>query len=92
MKIPSCPICGGPGVLLGALGLLRWFRCRACGTDFKRQMRRRYVAGRCWDCGRGPVTEVVFWATGMRYKVCAEHCREYRQALKKGGTAQAPRS
>lgn len=28
----------------------------------------------------------------VRFKVCAEHCREYRQALKKGGTAQAPRS
>lgn len=27
----GCPMCGGPGVLLGVLGLLKHFRCRNCG-------------------------------------------------------------
>lgn len=36
MKIPNCPICDGPGFLLG---LLRWFRCRNCGMDFNRRRR-----------------------------------------------------
>lgn len=29
-----CPLCGGPGYELGALGRTRHFRCRDCGTDF----------------------------------------------------------
>lgn len=29
-----CPLCGGPGYELGALGPTRHFRCRDCGTDF----------------------------------------------------------
>jgi len=29
-----CPVCNGPGVLLGALGSLVHFRCRNCGMDF----------------------------------------------------------
>jgi len=32
--IVSCPACEGPGLLLGALGKLLWFRCRHCGVEF----------------------------------------------------------
>jgi len=35
-----CPACGGPGAFLGVLGLLRWFRCIHCGTDFTSNQRR----------------------------------------------------
>ena len=31
---PECPMCGGPGGLLGSLGRLTWFRCVNCGIDF----------------------------------------------------------
>ena len=38
----KCPLCRGAGVLLGTLGLLKWFRCRQCGMDFnKRQKEKR---------------------------------------------------
>lgn len=30
----ECPMCGGPGVLLGKLGSRVHFRCRNCGMDF----------------------------------------------------------
>lgn len=30
----SCPQCGGDGVLLGALGSRKHYRCRRCGWDF----------------------------------------------------------
>jgi hypothetical protein len=30
----GCPVCGGPGVLLGQLGRRVHFRCRNCGMDF----------------------------------------------------------
>jgi hypothetical protein len=33
----KCPMCKGPGVLLGVLGLLRWFRCRDCGMDWNKR-------------------------------------------------------
>jgi hypothetical protein len=29
-----CPVCDGPGYLLGVLGSLVWCRCRNCGWDF----------------------------------------------------------
>jgi hypothetical protein len=29
-----CPLCSGFGYLLGVLGRLAWFRCRACGIEF----------------------------------------------------------
>lgn len=45
MKTPSCPFCGGPGVLLGVLGLLRWLRCRYCGMDFNKRRRSSKKAG-----------------------------------------------
>lgn len=31
----SCPMCGGPPILLGGLGRFTWYRCRDCGTDYK---------------------------------------------------------
>ena len=33
-ETPDCPACGGPGVELGALGKLKWYRCRNCGIEF----------------------------------------------------------
>lgn len=29
-----CPLCTGPGVPLGRMGRLAWYRCRDCGIDF----------------------------------------------------------
>ena len=36
-----CPMCGGEGILLGALRALRWFRCRACGIEWSKRFRNR---------------------------------------------------
>ncbi len=36
MSPARCPACQGCGRVLGALGALRWYRCRACGLDFSR--------------------------------------------------------
>lgn len=36
----DCGLCGGPGVPLGVLGQLSWFRCRNCGIDFNIRIRR----------------------------------------------------
>lgn len=30
----SCPMCGGPGTALGALGARQYYRCRNCGMDW----------------------------------------------------------
>lgn len=40
-KNPRCPICGGCGVPLGALGNLMWFRCECCGMQFCRTVKAR---------------------------------------------------
>jgi len=32
----NCPMCGGPGVFMGAMGYKTWFRCRNCGMEFAR--------------------------------------------------------
>lgn len=51
------------------------------------RIRRRYrmPAGRgdaCEDCGRiRPRTVVVFWASGMRYRVCGECIAAYRRVI-----------
>lgn len=39
----ACPACGGTskGSELGALGLLRWFRCRFCGMMYSRTTKPR---------------------------------------------------
>jgi tRNA(Ile2) C34 agmatinyltransferase TiaS len=31
---PECPVCPGPGVMLGPLGRLMYWRCRDCGSEF----------------------------------------------------------
>lgn len=33
-EIAECPVCGGPGLLLGQLGNRVHYRCRNCGMDF----------------------------------------------------------
>lgn len=32
--LPSCPMCSGPGMSMGALGNREHFRCQSCGMDF----------------------------------------------------------
>jgi hypothetical protein len=36
-ELPSCPACGGPGMLLGTLGNLTHYRCRNCGMDYNNE-------------------------------------------------------
>lgn len=36
---PRCLMCGGPLVSLGALGAVPYFRCRACGSDHRGDVR-----------------------------------------------------
>lgn len=36
---PTCPLCQGPGIALGSMGCLRWYRCRHCGMDFSQSAR-----------------------------------------------------
>ena len=31
---PRCGLCNGPGIPLGQLGSLHYFRCQACGSQF----------------------------------------------------------
>jgi tRNA(Ile2) C34 agmatinyltransferase TiaS len=38
---PACPMCGGEGEVLGALGSLCWFRCRDCGVEYHEEAERR---------------------------------------------------
>jgi hypothetical protein len=46
--------------------------------------RRKYFNGKCADCGwQKRVTEIIFWATGMKYIVCAECLKPYRKAILK---------
>ena len=35
--ITMCPMCNGPGIVLGSLGRLTHFRCRNCGWDFTQE-------------------------------------------------------
>jgi tRNA(Ile2) C34 agmatinyltransferase TiaS len=43
---PACPQCSGVGVMMGVLGMLRWFRCRNCGFEFSRKIRKRTIKAR----------------------------------------------
>lgn len=47
------------------------------------RVRRKYRPGRrCQDCGwEKPTTEIRFWATGMRYRVCKECIKPYRRQI-----------
>jgi tRNA(Ile2) C34 agmatinyltransferase TiaS len=41
----ACPVCEGPGVLLGILGRLEHYRCRNCGMPFEvREVQGGFVA------------------------------------------------
>ena len=37
----TCPMCFEEGFLLGVLGWLRWFRCRQCGMDFSKTIKKK---------------------------------------------------
>lgn len=52
--------------------------------------RRKYRPGRCEDCGRGPVTQVLFWVNGMPYTVCKDHAREYQRVILRPGNLSDP--
>jgi hypothetical protein len=39
-QLVTCPACSGDGLLLGRMGEVVWYRCRACGIDFRRGCRR----------------------------------------------------
>jgi hypothetical protein len=46
--------------------------------------RRKYVDGKCQDCGHPKrVAEIIFWATGMKYRVCSECIKPYRGVILK---------
>lgn len=32
--LEPCPVCAGSGYLLGVSGVVEYYRCRACGSDF----------------------------------------------------------
>lgn len=43
---------------------------------------RRKVGRPCQDCGwRKPVRVITFWATGFRYRVCADCEKCYRPVI-----------
>lgn len=47
-------------------------------------MKRAYATGKCEDCGHIKRTTVVtFWATGFKYRVCAECIKPYRGVILK---------
>ena len=35
----TCPLCGGEGILLGLLALMKHFRCRNCGCMWSKEKR-----------------------------------------------------
>jgi hypothetical protein len=45
MNPARCPACLGCGRVLGTLGALRWYRCRACGVDFSLPRATRSTPG-----------------------------------------------
>lgn len=47
-------------------------------------MRRRYVEGRCQDCGwLKRVTRITFWVNGYQMNVCSECIKAYRRVILK---------
>lgn len=40
MKTAPCPVCDGEAHEMGVMGSLRWFRCRQCGAEFNKVLRR----------------------------------------------------
>ena len=51
---PTCPVCDGEGEVLGQLGNLIHYRCRACGMDFSTDADPREAerAKRGWERAR----------------------------------------
>lgn len=46
------------------------------------RVRRKYYKATCQDCGwHKSVTTIYFWATGMKYVVCAECIKAYRKVI-----------
>ena len=44
--------------------------------------KRKYYHGTCEDCGwTRSVTTIFFWATGMRFVVCAGCIKSYRRVI-----------
>lgn len=41
--LPVCEMCKGPGVLLGRLGSITWFRCRNCGWEFTNEQAQEWA-------------------------------------------------
>ena len=41
MANARCPVCGWEAAVLGTLGFLRHYKCRDCGAEFSRKIRRR---------------------------------------------------
>jgi tRNA(Ile2) C34 agmatinyltransferase TiaS len=42
MRQRYCPVCDGPGMLLGSLGHLVHWRCQNCGMDFSSKARAKW--------------------------------------------------
>ena len=40
----QCPMCRGPGVLLGSLGSTKHYRCRNCGWTYSKSGKARRSA------------------------------------------------
>lgn len=38
--IKTCPMCGGPLVLIGVLGIYKHWRCRDCGAVYHESIQR----------------------------------------------------
>ena len=52
--------------------------------------RRKYVDGKCQDCGHEkPTTTITFWATGFKYRECGVCIRAYRAVILKPQRRQA---
>ena len=53
----NCPVCDGPGVLLGTLGNLTHYRCQDCGIGFNVPVEFR------WD---DDTTDAIAEALGLK--------------------------
>lgn len=44
--------------------------------------RRKYRHGTCQDCGyEKNITTIVFWVNGMKYNVCSQCIKPYRDTI-----------
>ncbi len=59
------------------------------GRGMKRKY-RKYREGYCEDCGQEVrVTEIIFWATGLHYRVCRRCIQPYRKLILTGSLHSA---